>query len=261
MEYIDKTNEFYRDECKQITDRHLEGSWNEDEERYYNSTYNSDFRIKIIAPLIREQNGKCCYCMRSIDQSQATIEHIIPQNKCTSDDLKYYQSTYDVLSCRNIKYLEDDCLSKLNYPPYPHTIAYENLTVSCNGILGQSKCSKCCNNPRGNKRFIPLMYIENINSIIKYTKSGIIYSDNNELYGNTIDLLNLNDETLVEVRAFWAIVSNEIESTIEVTKPILIDILEKNSQLSSKYEKFWDVDLYFKLFKEYCWFRDYYTNR
>lgn len=70
--------------------------------RFRNQQYNShsphaDADFKSL--LLREQEGRCCYCMRRIsaDVKDSNIEHLVPK-KSASADYSYYAGYSDLLN-------------------------------------------------------------------------------------------------------------------------------------------------------------------
>lgn len=259
MRYIDKTIHAY--ECNLLIDQFLalciERTWIP----YYSEFGRTSFRKAVRRILVDEQNHYCCYCMRRLRMSEITIEHIIPTSepRTTFDLYKAYSPFFN-----QVVHL-DEFLETWKQPPYPHTVAYTNLVASCAGILseGDNK-SCCCNNKRGNKHIIPLIYLPNISSTIAYTKTGLIYPvDKDPLKLDAIDTLKLNHEILKEVRFLWfrikkkAIHFDQDSNRVDV----LMRIFDKQVRIDipDEYKKYYRTDYFWKLFLDYDWFYDYYN--
>jgi hypothetical protein len=170
---------------------------------YYNFT-RTPFKNQLRDILIDEQKYLCCYCMRSLYKNETTtLEHVIPKGtETTIANLNQYKVKYPLYFTEVI---HRDLFTLISiYPPYPHQIAYQNIVASCNGVLHEnSKSGFCCNQKRGNTEIVPLMFDANISNKVTYTRSGIINSLNTDI-NTTIWILNLNNETLKEIRILWA---------------------------------------------------------
>ena len=198
--------------------------------------------------------------MRQLRTNEITLEHVIPasEQRQTFKSYKTYSPFFDQV----IHF--DDFIETWRNPPYPHTVAYENIIASCAGILSEgSHKSYCCNNRRGNKHIIPLIYLPNISTTIAYTKTGLIYpTDRDPLKTEAIEVLKLNHEVLKEVRFLWfrvqknSIHFNAGSNRVEVLKRIF----EKKVRMDipNEYKKYYRTDYFWKLFLDYDWFYDYY---
>ncbi|MDR0750522.1 MAG: hypothetical protein LBF62_13265 [Tannerellaceae bacterium] len=134
MEYIDKSE--FKEEAEFIissfdlfdsfkSDKNDKGEWS---------------RTLLIQRLRQEQHNRCCYCMRNMENEneQKTLEHIIPKSITKKDDFNKYLNSETVLNSSNV------CLTKefidkkeKKFPPFPHSVAYQNLTISCNGQVSK----------------------------------------------------------------------------------------------------------------------------
>lgn len=268
MQFISKFK--YKKRGHHIVKAFIRECWNKSEQMYLGLDYDGLKRSKKMQRLLlKEQSGYCCYCMRKISLSEVTLEHVMPHNlkeETLKEEVKYYKH-YGRL--KQVYYApEIPVAPKLRTPPYPHSIAYENLTASCKGRIfdgsGEYKMHQCCNNPRGNKKIIPLFFLSNISEMIEYEKDGRI-SDNGDRYKASIDSLKLNHDTLIFMRKIWArIVMYHIEikqvwsakDNIEIRRDIIDDIdLERSERQNLK------VDTYWKLLIEYHWFYYYFMKR
>lgn len=156
--------------------------------------------------LLREQNNRCCYCMKLLSDDDITIEHVIPKS---TDD----QAIFDeYMNCMpNFKgYVE---LSKqfLNIPhhstpPYPLIYAYYNLTASCKGVTfisGAKQKSQSCNNFRNDKFITPMMFYSDIKQQFEYYEDGEAKWPNEPNEEPSIVVLGLNDNMLKMIRRMW----------------------------------------------------------
>ena len=228
--------------------------------------------------LLQEQNGMCCYCMRKLDISEVSVEHLVPESFEGLDETEEYNfyaslapqirknvitgSRFDNISNR-IK-IDVDKLSRM-----PHLIAHSNLFSAC--------CPKgfgcSCNNHRGNHRVLPMMIMNNTNEWLKYDENGefkLIYPDT-EIAKNTISHLDINSSGLKEIRELWYLFSRkkiylEHDSDIEfkdrddfIRKALNLD---STTVLPSKYHKYLrsDSDFYWKQFLKFNWFYQYYLD-
>jgi uncharacterized protein (TIGR02646 family) len=158
--------------------------------------------------LIEEQHGLCAYCNQKITHEKSTIEHVICQSHNSDFDLNYY-----------------------------------NLFAVCQGNEGKiatSHCDKYRANKMKNAYFSPFMFFKKcittswseINPFfdVKFiNKIGLItgeiipreqnvegYPTNLDSIQNSIDVLNLNSEILIEARKVkWEnVIDNKIENNI-----------------------------------------------
>lgn len=228
--------------------------------------------------LLQEQNGMCCYCMRKLEISEVSVEHLVPESFEGLDETEEYNfyaslvpqirqnvitgSRFDKISNR-IK-IDVDKLSRM-----PHLIAHSNLFSACcsNGI----GCS--CNNNRGNRRVLPMMIMNNTNEWLKYDKNGefkLIYPDT-EIAKNTISYLDINSNELKEIRQLWFLFSRkniflEHDSDIKFKDrdKYIREALDFDSTtvLPIEYHKYLknDSDFYWKRFLKFNWFYQYYLD-
>lgn len=112
--------------------------------------------------LLEDQGYICCYCQKRIPEKllpKSKIEHFLCQehNK---------EKTFD----------------------------YRNLFIACTGQIGNVDT---CDTLKGSK---PLNFIDllnpNISATIKYTKNGLIYSNDQDINHEINNILNLNDQNL-----------------------------------------------------------------
>lgn len=219
MRYIDKTAGYT--EGNRITDEYLENECKTSDPvtgcvRYINIDYagsftNRGYKNRLLKLGMDMQQKYCCYCLRKIENSkQATLEHIIPQKLTTTNGY----DTYSELSAHEIV-LTDDFRSapNQNRPPYPHTVAWNNLVVSCNGHfpLDNNVTSHCCNNARSSDFAPPVYYLPDIEARIIYMQDGTMLAQIGELYDNvqdTIRAAKLNHQSLKEIRRLWYLLRN-----------------------------------------------------
>ncbi len=137
-----------------------------------------EVKDEIRSQLLEEQGNICCYCMKRIPQTltQEQIDKNYPSSKIEH-----------VLSQENRPDLE------LNYP---------NLLVACNGNHGQPKSVQTCDTFKGKEDFhFNPAGRRNIEESIKYNGLGEIFSDDEQLNKELVDVLNLNTFDLKRIRS------------------------------------------------------------
>lgn len=241
MLYIDKDKN--KAEGKQVTIDYLRECCIDEQNRYCNIDYAGSFHTepsdgvsfskRMERVLMENQHKYCCYCMRKMDGSEkVTLEHIIPQSlKSTDDDaeehLAYYQrvSPLDTAEIALTDTFKGQQATLRN--PLPHTVAYNNLVVSCNGTF-PDKLKKislnpiycCCNHPRGNEKAFPVYFIQQIGCMIDYLKNGeaqaIIGTEWTKEIRETIVNARLNCESLKQIRRLWFILRDCDEQEIYI---------------------------------------------
>ncbi|MDR3338755.1 MAG: hypothetical protein LBT25_01450 [Candidatus Symbiothrix sp.] len=155
--------------------------------------------------LMKEQNNRCCYCMRNLDSSEEkTLEHLIPNKIQDKKAFEEYLSPETVLSNENVCFADDFIKEeKDKFPPFPHTIAYQNLTVSCNGKISRSASATHCNNYRGDKYVEPFILYNTITNEVEYKSDGFAIWKGNKGDIPTLNKLGLNCELLRMIRRIW----------------------------------------------------------
>lgn len=134
--------------------------------------------------LLLEQNGRCCYCMRKLDNCARNIEHVVPRNINTENPEEEFQKYAKAASI-----IEDNVILASNFTKtkfedsedirkavkMPHRIALQNLLVSCNGKFGTPSSGCCCNNARSNDFLQPLMLMQDGANKVYYDGiSGVV---------------------------------------------------------------------------------------
>jgi 5-methylcytosine-specific restriction endonuclease McrA len=264
MEFIGKNNKNGKKGHKYVQS-FIKRSWNEDEHKYVNLDFDGLKRSKKFKYLLlREQGFRCCYCMHHLKGETTTIEHIIPRaTKKDSEKEEYFN--YGISS--EMIVLEKDIVKteKIKVPPYPHTIAYENLVASCDGKINpeQPNGIYCCNHIRKSKKIIPIFFLKDTMSIIIYEKDGKLTYD--EKYKDTLEALNLEYTTLTLIRKAWAKLSSDYNLyhiKVAITDESLrIDIIdEMELEAKNKESETLRKEVYWKLFWEYRWFYSYFQK-
>ncbi len=224
--------------------------------------------------LLDEQVCRCCYCMRNLSDNNFSVEHIVPKSfegLNETDEFDFYCKMSSEINSHVVLGSVFDSSAKNvdldNLVKYPHTIAHSNLIITCrdNG----PGCS--CNYDRGNKRILPFMLMDDADSWLKYTELGelkLSYQDVDVSF-NTLYHLNINTETLQQIRHLWYLFSR---IKIRPNTSNTLSFQQKEDFLKSAFCKndFMDVDVsyqkyltntyYWDLFLQYNWFYDYYSK-
>lgn len=169
--------------------------------------------------LLKEQGYLCAYCMTRIKIEDMKVEHFLCQT--------------------------GNSLEQLNY---------KNLLGCCNGGEGQKSRNQTCDTKKGSSSilFSPADNMCNIESKIKYSRSGRVSSDDVNFEKQINEILNLNYSRLILNR----------ESALEGA----ISFLSKKAGTRSKIEIQKVIDIYTtkdanSKFKEYSGYLLYYLNR
>ena len=274
MEYIDKHE--LQDEGNSITEDYLENQCKVYDEvshcyRYINIDYSGSFassgyRDRMCDLALRSQTRYCCYCLRKLsDVKYVTLEHIIPQQSKTCDRYNFFPelAPSKVVLTDDFQKGEDQ-----SRPPYPHSVAWNNLVASCNGCFPESigKTSVCCNNKRSSKEALPVYYYSDIADSIEYMPDGTMMatpSPRQQYIQTTINSANLNCQALKEIRKLWLLFSDYSlqyiyeEGRKEHTRKLLLlsvlDLEKRNDEnLFSKYmkEEYWRCFMSYQKFHE-----------
>lgn len=247
--------------------------------RFRNQQYNShsphaDTDFKSL--LLREQGGRCCYCMCRIsaDIKDSNIEHLVPK-KSAAAEYSYYASYSDLLNyhvCHSEtfesrRYASKQVVARTRL--LPHMVAYENLVASCLD-------THHCNSVRGNKKIPPLPVVQDIESKYYYSPSGMMVTDDRDFeYSRAIDVLNLNYDLLLYIRLLWRKVTSSAYTPAQIVA--IADISDKRSflcnvfgkasfrKLPIRWQNFAPIGdnsstYYWDLFVKYDWFYEYYRH-
>lgn len=277
MKFIDKTK--HKDEGEAIVFQFLT-RFHERTGAYPTDLYNAFgkeiddghghtiFRKRLLNEvLIPEQRGLCCYCLRNLDEcSQVTIEHIMRNHAADKYELDKY---------RRIKSTELDPLPHSNdflslnpktFPPHPHSIAYQNLVVSCDGnLLKENTKPVCCNLKRKNRFIPPLPLFNDIESTFVYYQDGLAEWTEDpkppESQENAVRILGLNNTVLKMARRIWffckdnsmdpnVLTRNEIiNSMMGSFDPAAVTKRETDMLLNFKTDKYWNLFLEYRAFR------------
>lgn len=254
--------------------RHLikhNGVYEGDLYKYFCADF-ADEQIKtrqvLVNILLKEQGGRCCYCMRRIEVLPAedkSIEHIIVNHHIDANDYNQYLGHNSQLDSSYIIPSTDFIAKQTPPPPYPHSIAYENMLISCAGRchLGL-RTPFTCNNHRGHKFIKPLPLMVNIRDEVKYKKNGFVYwSKETDTTNPTIEVLGLNYDVLKLIRRLWYKLSsmglNAVNCNIqELAYNVLGDMLDEGENeasiqllfLFTNNKWYWELLLQFDYFND-----------
>lgn len=245
---------------------------------------NADTTYNILRrQLLQENQGRCCYCMRTIGEGNTTLEHVIPNRIADQAQYDEYQTFYSREDWQKMVFSRA-FLANPRWPfrAFPHTVAYENLIPSCNGKFAKNvsddihapddRESKCCNNKRGEEFVIPFVLNQQMVSEFKYKANGYVIwpvVDENirgdarkkllEEHHKTINNLNLNCPELVAIRRIWFFLSSLGKDCDPTEKDKTVLYLTEDDNLTEEernmLNNFWS-DNYWILLAEYRYFND-----
>lgn len=180
--------------------------------------------------LLKEQGYICCYCMSSINISSANeiektkIEHYQARDGNRNVEV-HYKNLY--LSCDGRKQCSDN--SKISLDTYKSCrCKYKN------GKAFLQHCDTC----KGNRKLNYIKLDKTTQDKVKYTSSGIIYSDDKNIDYELNHILNLNTDRLIYNRkqaklALWKQLPKQKIWSPNMIKKILLKY--KNSDKKSPY--------------------------
>lgn len=275
MKYIDKT--LKKQQGEQIVTEFLDCFHNRTK-AYPNDMYKAfcseiddahnhvQFRQRLINEvLIQEQDGLCCYCMRRLSEcKKMTIEHVMPNHAVDKTELDKYRTRATELD--GLPHSEDfKSLSPITYPPHPHSIAYQNLLLSCDGnLFNESPTPQCCNLKRKHTFLLPFVLYSNIIQTFIYTEDGMAEWQEDpeppESRGNAMRILGLNKSILKMVRRIWFFCTDNNLNPHKEEKDFVINTMmgylnfpsmneeDINMLLNFKKDKYWKLLLEYDAF-------------
>ncbi len=281
MRYIDKHT--HLQEGHSITDGYLDSYCRIDDGdgnyHYQNVDYDGTFsdsgaKAAMQQLLMDVQDGFCCYCMRDLSQKyqKVTLEHIIPQS-ASAEELGSY-TALGVVPLTNVEVIRTADFTGvpiIGISPRPHTVTFENLMASCDGMFPETGATaQCCNHKRGNKFVYPMFYVAMVENEIAYMEDGTMQPNGQcmlaQVYRDTIEHTRLNCQNLKDVRRLWhlfagvdyrllvACVSDRNLRT-KTLKTVLFKKPEQSEADSKILGKFLKDD-YWKTFLLYHWFHN-----
>lgn len=223
--------------------------------------------------ILAENEYRCCYCMRRIKKHPVsnryplTLEHVIVRTIISQSDYDAYFSMESDLEKKDM-ILASNFENSSKYPPYPHTIAYENLIPSCRGdFLRIGTSSKTCNHCRGNEFVHPLVFRKNIRDEIRYYSDGTVEWTADRGDGRNgipyVNLLGLNYIDLRLIRRIWYYLTHEHldynskETKIHVFNIIVAELSDEDEESREILENLQKIknDDYWKLVGDYDYFK------
>lgn len=240
-------NDFYNAFCTEIDDAHG----------------HVKFRQRLIDEvLIPEQEGRCCYCMRRLSECKSmTVEHIMPNHSVDKTELDTYRLRATPLD--GLPHSDDYRSTEMGAnPPHPHSIAYQNLIMSCDGnFFNESAKPVCCNLKREHRFLLPFVLYPNIEDAFVYHTDGTAEWTEDpeppESNKNAVNVLKLNIPLLRTIRRIWFFChDNNLDPGIKEKDEIVNTMIgflaspdltegESNMILNFKKDKYWN------LFKQY----------
>lgn len=232
--------------------------------------------------LLQESQNRCCYCQRTIDEKNTTLEHVIPNKTASQQDYDEYRPFFQQQHWDRMEFAKTFLQhGRWPYGAYPHTVAYENLIPSCNGKFvrktncgehaGDNRESKCCNNKRGENFAVPFVFDKTMVAEFKYSSDGYVrWPVDKKVTGDerkrllkrhkdTIDSLSLNCEELVAIRRIWFFLSSLHKDCDSKEKDRTVFYLTMDTNLAGNevamLENFYQ-DNYWSLLQEYTYFKD-----
>jgi hypothetical protein len=282
MEFIDKTilatkaESIVSDFLNQLK---IEGEpYPKDLYEIFKSAKNEDgifFKTILTDLLLKEQSNHCCYCMRRLnfEDEEKTVEHLIPnkidKNKTYEERkniFEKYLNPNTVLNNKTVCFADDFIKNEeTKFPPYPHTVAYHNLTISCNGKFSRSGSAIHCNLKRGDGYVKPFVLNSKVSEEFEYEPNGyVLWKDKDEKKKiekkDALKKLELNIDRLRMIRRIWYYAVQNEENLMEFNndqrKKFLIK-LEKElpEDETNILNNFKTNDSYWNLLKKYDYFK------
>ena len=211
--------------------------------------------------LMPEQDGRCCYCMRRFSaDGPVTIEHLMPNHADDKAELELYRTRPTELD--GLPHTKDfKAMNPIVYPPHPHSIAYQNMVLSCNGDFFHVKSKPvCCNLKRRHSFVPPFVLHDNIADTFVYYVDGTAEwtEDPNPVdsCNNAVKILGLNNTVLKMIRRIWFFCTDNHIEPQSVGKDMVIKQIsfymstgnELNMLLNFKNESYWSLFLEYDAF-------------
>lgn len=203
--------------------------------------------------LLPEQDHRCCYCMKRIDDhaDDATIEHIVPQSTTNAVDKNHYFSAKSGgLNATNVCLTSEYVNNGSTPPPYPHHVAYHNYAVAC----------QSCNGYRWHHKIEPLFLFPGIEAEVTYNRNtGEMEWDNDPVFISavpdlpTIDRVRLNRPLLKAIRAVWFYAKDHGISPATADRNVLLYETLGNSLIAKPDMSNDDFNAYLNLTTEAMW--------
>lgn len=224
------------------------------------------FRQRLVTDVLYpEQDGLCCYCMRKLsDCCRITVEHIMPNHAFDKTELDMYRKKATALD--GLPHPTDfKAVDTIVYPPHPHSIAYQNLLLSCDGdFFRENTKPRCCNLKRKHTFLPPLVLYKDIEDTFVYMVDGTAeWKEDTELpssRNNAVRILGLNDNVLKMIRRIWFFCNdNGLDPHISKKEDIINTMMgyvaspdmsegEIVMLLNFKKDKYWNLLLEYEVF-------------
>lgn len=141
-------------------------------------------------------------------RERITLEHIIPKSLTSSKDMDpYFKRGHPNLTEAVLRTTTEfnDAYIQTPIPPYPHDVAYDNISLSCDGSFRPDvRNGACCNNKRGDQTVNPVYLYPDIERTINFLPNGIMSPDKTSpFFEDTVNLIiktDLNCSQLKEIR-------------------------------------------------------------
>lgn len=184
MQHIDKNNAAAEAGANAIINPYIQAG------NYRYDSLSGNDRIALRAILSEEQGHHCCYCMRSIPETQRTVEHVIPKAITDNDFGRAYGHLGGGLYKNNI--LRESRYTPIAFPNfYPHPLAYGNLTMACED----------CNEEKADELVRPLFFANPVEGISYNEKGRMVLVAKDSL---PEDLrVRINNDNFIYLRSIW----------------------------------------------------------
>ncbi len=236
-------DDMYKTFCQEIDDAHG------------HIKFSKRLKDEVLAP---EQDGRCCYCMKKLSTCLiTTVEHVMPNHAKDKNELDKYRAKPTALD--GLPHTADFiAMSPVVYPPHPHSIAYQNLILSCDGDLFNEKSKPvCCNLKRQHAFLPPVVLYPNITQTFRYLIDGTAEWTEDpeppESRKNVVKVLGLNSSVLKMVRRIWFFCTDNGIDLYTTPKEIVVNTMmgyiaspsttarEVTMLLNFKKDKYWNL--------------------
>lgn len=224
------------------------------------------FRKRLVDEiLMSEQNDRCCYCMRKLSSCNTiTVEHVMPNHAIDKAELDLYRTRKTELD--GLPHPDDfKSQAVITYPPHPHSIAYQNLVLSCDGdFFNENSRPQCCNLKRKHTFLLPFIFYPNVNQTFVYMSDGTAEwredPEPMESPKNAVRILGLNKSLLKMIRRIWFFCNDNnlnpriderdtiINTMIGYMNPSITIQQETDLLLNFKLDKYWKLLLEYDSF-------------
>lgn len=193
------------------------------------------------------------------------LEHIIPRAKQSIEDFEPYYASSHILQQNVVPQNSfETATNERNMPPFPHHIAYHNIVASCNGrTFESSEDFTCCNRKRGDD-FIPPFNL--MKDSVGYLPDGTIVYLKELKNRDYFEILNLNKETLRNIRRLWYLFSQSnlsaqlLDNAVELEEIITVHAIAHSPTPIEdiKLLETFSNQTMWNAFKKYSYFLTYY---